>query len=150
MSHYRKIDTRIWNDEKFNSLSLHGKLAFLFILTHPNMTSLGAMRATIEGLAAELEVLPEAFREVFRKGLFNVDCNGKMIVVPNFLKYNAPANPNVVIGWGTAFDMLPECESKYKIYQGVKESIKGFGKGFQEAFSKAFPKEYANTVSSEQ
>ena len=65
MAIYRKIDTRIWNDAKFNALSPNGKLAFLFILTNPNMTALGAMRATIEGLSAELRIPAEAFREVF-------------------------------------------------------------------------------------
>ena len=65
MAIYRKIDTRIWNDAKFNALSPNGKLAFLFILTNPNMTALGAMRATVEGLSAELRIPAEAFLEVF-------------------------------------------------------------------------------------
>ena len=54
MGRYRKIDPRIWNDEAFRALSDRGKLVFLFILTHPHMTSLGAMRASTLGLAAEL------------------------------------------------------------------------------------------------
>jgi len=65
MAHYRKVDVRIWNDAKFNSLSHLGKLAFLLLITHPNMTMLGAMRATPEGLSAELKSTPEAFREAF-------------------------------------------------------------------------------------
>jgi hypothetical protein len=42
MGRYRKIDTRIWNDAKFRELSERGQLEFLFGLTHPNMTMLGA------------------------------------------------------------------------------------------------------------
>ena len=30
---YRKIDPRIWNDEKFRQFSDRAKLAFLFVLT---------------------------------------------------------------------------------------------------------------------
>lgn len=47
MARYRKIDSRIWNDAKFRELSDNGKLVFLMLLTHPSMTSLGAMRATV-------------------------------------------------------------------------------------------------------
>lgn len=150
MTHYRKIETRIWYDDKFCSLSKEGKLAFLYLLTHPNMTSLGAMMGTIEGLAAELNVLPEVFREAFDKGMFKVDGKANFIVLTNFLKYNKPENPNVVIAWGKGFDMLPECELKSVLYKRVKDSIKDYGKGYQEAFSKAFSKEYAETGSSEQ
>jgi hypothetical protein len=59
MSQYRKVDTRIWNDAQFCGLSDDGKLVFLLLLTHPNMTSLGAMRATLAGLAEEIGWEPE-------------------------------------------------------------------------------------------
>ena len=54
MSRYRKIDPRIWNDKKFRSLSDRAKLLFFMLLTHPSMTALGAMRATLPGLASEM------------------------------------------------------------------------------------------------
>lgn len=70
---YRKIDPRIWNDEKFRNLSDKGKLFFLFVLTHPHMTSLGGMRTTLAGLAQELgwpyDSFLAAFREVLPKAL---------------------------------------------------------------------------------
>ena len=47
MGKYRKVDPKIWNDEKFRELSDSAKLLFLFLLTHPHMTPLGAMRATV-------------------------------------------------------------------------------------------------------
>ena len=141
MSHYRKIDTRIWNDEKFNSLPNESKLAFLFILTHPNMTCLGAMRATVSGLSDELEVLPEVFQEVFRVGLFEVDQKAKLIYLPNFIKYNKAESPNVIRAWGKAFDLIPECEPKTKIFHKVKDSIKDYGKEYQKAFREAFAKD---------
>jgi hypothetical protein len=54
MARYRKIDPRIWNDQKFRELSDDAKIVFFLLLTHPHMTALGAMRATVAGLAAEL------------------------------------------------------------------------------------------------
>ena len=32
-----------------------------------------------------------------------------MVFVPNFLKYNEPESPNVVAGWASAIEYLPEC-----------------------------------------
>ena len=65
MARYRKVDPRIWNDAKFASLTDAGKLVFFFLLTHPNMTALGAMRHSIPGMAAELRWGLEAFRQAF-------------------------------------------------------------------------------------
>ncbi len=66
---YRKIDPRIWNDEKFRNLSDKGKLVFLFVLTHPHMTSLGGMRTTLNGLAQELGWSYDSFLKAFREVL---------------------------------------------------------------------------------
>ena len=146
MAHYRKIDTRIWNDEKFNSLSPNGQLAFFFILTHPNLTSLGAMRGTRIGLSAELpKVFPKAFDEVFDKGFVKDNPKANFILIPNFLKYNKPENPNVITNWGKCFDLLPECDLKDQLLIRVKDSIKDYGKAFQKAFVKAFGKGYPKT-----
>ncbi len=65
---YRKVSTQIWNDEKFRGMSDDGQMVFLFLLTHPHMTSLGAMRATIPGLAAEKGWTTERLSEGFREG----------------------------------------------------------------------------------
>jgi hypothetical protein len=54
MARYRKIDPRIWNDAKFRALLDDAKFVFMLLLTHPHMTALGAMRATLAGSAAEL------------------------------------------------------------------------------------------------
>lgn len=142
MSHYRKIDVRIWNDEKFIDMDNEEKLSFLFVLTHPNMTAVGAMRGTVGGLASELKVLPEAFQKAFDKGLLEADPKANIISAKNFLKYNKPENPNVLKAWGAAFDMLPECDIKQRIYYKIKHTIKDYGEGFQKAFSKAFAEGY--------
>jgi hypothetical protein len=67
MARYRKVSVQIWNDALFRTFTDDGKLAFLFVLTHPQMTSLGAMRATVAGLAAELGWKPQRLREAFAK-----------------------------------------------------------------------------------
>lgn len=144
MARYRKVDPRIWNDEKFLSLSDDGKLCFLFVLTHPHMTALGAMRGTIPGLAAEIrwktERLRKAFGEVFRKALFEHDEGASFIALPNFLKYNRPENPNVVKSWRESLDLIPECSLKSKLVQRVKAFVEGLPKAFGEALPEVFRK----------
>lgn len=143
MARYRKIDPRIWNDKKFRSMTDAGKLVFLFVLTHPHMTSIGAMRATLGGLADELgwelKAFREAFGEAFEKGMVKHDPKASFLALPNFLKYNAPESPNVVKAWVSASDLLPECDLKEEVIQWVKD----FVEGLPEAFAKALPKDFA-------
>lgn len=142
MGRYRKIDTRIWNDGKFRRLSDDGKLAFFFLLTHPHMTSLGAMRATIPGLASEIgwpvRRLTESLSEAFRKGIAEHDSEASFVCLPNFLKYNGPESPNVVKSWADSLDLIPECRGKAVLLQRVK----GFAEALPEAFAKALPEAF--------
>lgn len=157
---YRKISVQIWNDEKFRSLSDQGKLAFLYILTHPHMTGIGAMRATRAGLIAELgwdaesvtervpervtETLSEGFNEPFEKGLLKADWSACLVVAPNFLKHNPPENPNVVRGWVSILDTIPECDLQREYFQYVKGFLKGLGEPFAKPFPEPFPQPFPN------
>jgi hypothetical protein len=148
MGRYRKIDMRIQNDAKFRSLSERAKLVFFLTLSHPNMTMIGAMRATIPGLSAEWsmpeESLREAFQEVFSKGMVKADESACFVWLPNFLKYNRPESPNVVKSWPEAFDLLPECSMKGELFQSLKQFAVGLSEGFTKAFMEAFAKTMPN------
>ena len=143
---YRKIDPRIWNDEKFRDLSDKAKLAFIFLLSHPSMTPIGAMRASIPGLASELgwqeKAFREAFGEVLAKGIVKADERASCVYLPNYLKYNGPESPNVVISWGKCLDWIPECALKVFAI----ERVKGFAEALPEAFSKALPEAFAKSM----
>src|SRR5262249_6162793 len=145
---YRKVDPRIWNDEKFRLLSDQGKLAFFFLLTHPHMTALGAMRASIAGLAAELGWQPKAFREAFgeafAKGMVKHDEKASFVWLPNFLHYNGPESPNVVKSWAASLDLLPECALKSELLFRVKVFAEALPEAFNEALPKAFAKNMRN------
>src|SRR3990167_8860981 len=94
MARFRKVDTRTWNDQKFNSLSDDGKLVFFLLLTHPYLTPLGAMRATLAGLASELywtvHRFKRAFKELVEKNMVKYDAAFFLLWLPNFIKYNRP------------------------------------------------------------
>lgn len=148
MSHYRKIDPRIWNDAKFRRLTDAGKLAFLFLLTHPHMTAIGAMRASIPGLAAEIGWTAEAFREAFleasQKGMAEHDEKASLMWLPNFIRYNPPESPNVVKAWANALDLLPECDLLTRVIAGTKASLEGKSEAFREALPEALSKAMPN------
>lgn len=142
MSRYRKIDQRIWNDEKFRLLDDSAKLLFFCLLTHPSMTMLGAMRSTVAGLAEELGWSVEAFREAFQqvldKGMAEHEQKAHLIALPNFLVYNKPESPNVVKSWSSVLDMLPECALKIRVVARCRAFAEGMSEGFAEALPVAF------------
>ena len=144
MAHYRKIDVAIWNDSAFMSLKPTAKLAFFMLITHPNMTSLGAMRANCQGLAAEAGVSAKEFSEVFDVGLAQFDDKANCIFVKNFLRYQSVESPNVAKSWVKQIQFIPECKLKEiaidNMIAFLEASPKAFGKAFDEAYSKAFGK----------
>lgn len=143
---YRKIDVKIWNDGKFTSLSDSGKLVFLMLLTHPNMTQLGAMRASIAGLAEELgweaRRFGRAFDESKSAGMVEHDARACLIYLPNFIKYNRPESPNVVKAWVKASLLLPECALRERILATAKGFLEVLSEGFQQAFKEEWAKAY--------
>jgi len=108
------------------------------------MTSIGAMRGTVAGLASEIPetISPEGyakgFEEGLREGLWEASSEAPLIAVPNFLKHNKPESPNVVRSWAAIVDTLPECELRDIHFQRVKAFVEGLGKGFREALPEAF------------
>ncbi|WP_299396078.1 hypothetical protein [uncultured Desulfovibrio sp.] len=142
MARYRKISPCIWLDAKVRGLSDKGKLTLFLLLTHPNMTSLGALRANLPGLACELgwkpAVFARAFRELLDCGMARHDADAQLIWFPKFLKHNAPESPNVVRGWATAFEELPECALKQDVLAGAWATLAAFGEGFRDAFREVF------------
>lgn len=133
---------------KFNALSDKGKLVFFFLLTHPHMTPLGAMRGSIQGFAAELQWTEKAFRKAFQevlsKGMAKHDERAFFVRLPNFIKHNPPESPNVIKAWEKCFEDIPECTEKALMMQEVEGYVEGLSKGFQEAFREGIAKAMPN------
>ncbi|KAF1076240.1 hypothetical protein MKHDV_01261 [Halodesulfovibrio sp. MK-HDV] len=145
---YRKISVCIWNDAKFLALSHDAKLVVFFMLTHQDLTQLGALRATIPGLACELgmklETFGKAFEEVLHQGIVEYD-EKLLFWFPNFLKHNLPESPNVVKSWHYGYRQLPETPLRSEILLGVRELVATLTQGFREAFTCTFAEELAET-----
>lgn len=148
MARYRKIDVRMWGDERFRRLSPIppcGQGLFLYLLTAPETGNVpGLYRAgeagLSEGLGWDLEAFREAFGEAFRQGLVKADWKARVLWVPKAIKYNVPESPNVVISWRTAWDEIPECDLKAEAHRTLESFLEGLTEGYREAFAKACPK----------
>ena len=103
------------------------KFAFLYVLTAPQQSMLGAFRTSVAGLAAELGVDGEAFQRAFAElceaGMLLFDPVANLLVVNSFLRYNPPANANVVKAWRPLFDGLPQCELRERLFEKMQAAI---------------------------
>jgi len=115
MSRYRKVEVKTYGDEKFRKLSPIppcGQGLWLYLITGPHTTSLpGLFRAGRAALAEELgwsqEAFDKAFAEVFEQGMVKADWDNRVVWIPNAIKHNPPASPNVVTHWRAEWNLYP-------------------------------------------
>jgi hypothetical protein len=125
LARYRKIDPRIWNDENFVEAEPLHKLIWFALLTHPQMTPMGAgvipdgVFDSIIGNTGmwcwrcqdncdkhRAETILGWLSERFMT--FSTDLGGsRLIIVKKFLIYNTPDNPNQLAGWIESIEELP-------------------------------------------
>lgn len=154
MARYRRIDVRMWSDERFRVLSAPppcGQVLWIYLLTNPDTSVIpGLYRASEGGLADALgwsvKSFRESFGEVFRQGLAKADWRARILWIPKAIRYNTPTNPNMVMSWRVPWDELPECPLKVEAYQHLKLFLEGLGKGFPESFAKACPNHWGNPL----
>lgn len=137
MARYKKIDVRMWNDRKFRELSDNGKLAFILLLTHPDTTQIGTIRTRVSNLADELgwqrDAMSHAIQEVTLNGMIDADEKAGLMVINNFLKYNAPSSPNAFKSWCELIDLMPECDLLDKHVARLKTFVDGLSVGMRNA-----------------
>ena len=149
MSRYRNIHVTIWNDADFRAASKDAKLVFLHILTTPLSTPFGAFKTPVFALADEIGFLDadeadglkgyrKAFRECLGEGFIEYDESTRFLLIPKYLKYNPPRNPNVLKSWVAPFGELPDCDLKLKLYKTLEATVYAMSKGFQEVFAESF------------
>ncbi|QGZ62110.1 hypothetical protein [Paraburkholderia acidisoli] len=159
---YRKIEVRMWGDEKFCALSPiqpSAQALWIFLLTGPHTGPIpGLFRSGRAAMAEELnwgpEAFEEAFREVFQQGMAQADWKAKVVWIPNAIKCNRPESPNVVRSWASEWALIPECDLKREAYESLRANIHGlgeaYGKAFEEAFGKASGKPSGKTCGNQE
>ena len=139
---YSKIHRRMWNDEKFRKLSKPqpcGQALWFRFMCGPELGPIPGMFSAREpGLADSMGWKLESFRQSFRElsglGLAEADWEAGLVWVPNAIRYNEPANPNVVKSWSDAWAELPECELKTKAFAALCAYLEKRGESFLSEF----------------
>lgn len=142
MARYRKIEPRIWGDEKFASMDPLEKLVWFALLTHPMMTPMGA-GVMPAGVVDEILGndrggwcwkcgdtcgLPEHSAEGILQRLTERSMilrDNSLIIVKNYLLQNAPDNPNQLAGWIESCEELPRSDKFRELYRYLLKVMKG-------------------------
>lgn len=115
MSRYRKVLTRLWEDDKFPFLSEDSQRLFIYHLTSPRSTPFllyvegaGSISDTLRMPAQRLK---RAQRELSEHGMVRyADDGSNLVFLPNALRNpeNAPVSNNEVKTWVAIFADLPK------------------------------------------
>jgi hypothetical protein len=153
MSHYRIIDSKIENDEKFNELPHLTQFVWFRLFNYRHNTKLGAYEGGRAGLAEHINMMLKQFNRHFTllitQNFIRYDEKRKLVWFPKYLKHNQPESPNCVKGWDKVLDMLPDCKLKNEIIQAsalwIQENkSEGFKEALPEAFQLALPKDLSH------
>jgi hypothetical protein len=111
VARYRKIDPRIWIDEKFRRLTAEEQRIALYILTAQS-NRIGLFSFSPGKACEDLETLAPTFHEGFenvcRRLKWEWDDGARVLYLPRWWRYNQPENANNVIGNLKDLDDLPE------------------------------------------
>ena len=118
MIRYNEVSITTWISHDFKTLTPHGKLLWLYLLTGPVRLPLpGIYRAGVGTCTDDLGWGADAFKKAFKqletRNMAKRDWNFNVIFLPNWTKYNRPpANPNVLKSWLGMLDSIPDCDLK--------------------------------------
>jgi len=133
----------MWGDAKFkrlSKLSASGQALWIFLLTGSETSIIpGLFEAGRAGLAERLswsiEDFDRCFAEIENQKMVKADFENRLVWVPNAVRYNPPASPNVVRSWSREFAVLPECELKSEAERAICAQLQCAGPSFRRAFS---------------
>jgi len=146
---YSKVARSTWGDQKFQALSDRSKFLWLYLLTGPHCTSIPGLLPNVgigtiaDGLQWPTSRVRKHWAEIEAAGMAIADWSANVIVLPNAILYNDPANPNVILGWRRI--PLPQCDLVVRALRAIrivlssKEDPRPWVAAFDEAFRKGFP-----------
>lgn len=125
---YRKVEPRMWDDERFAALSPEAKLTWLCILTGPHTTALPGLSvcgvaSLAEAIRYGIDTVSKALDELVAKGLVKANLGARVILVPNAPRYNPCPNVKVLKGWLSLWKNVPDCAEKYAYIKHLRASL---------------------------
>jgi hypothetical protein len=83
---------------------------------------------------------PKASPKDSGNALAKADWDHRILWIPNALKYNPPATPNVVAGWAVEAERFPDCPLTKEALTHLAAYVQTLSKDFRKALGKAFRK----------
>lgn len=124
---YAKIYRKIINDRAFQQLTDEGKLAWFILFVHTENNMLGAFRYSHHALAGDLDWAAElafnAMSELEAAKFIDYDQQARCVRWRNYLKHNAPENPNQLVGMAKTLELVPECQLKDDLIEDVRQFV---------------------------
>jgi hypothetical protein len=143
MARYRKIDPRLWRDERVRRLNQLEKLIVIYCLTAQS-NRVGIFNFSPAMAAEDLEISHQTFEKGFEKVceslLWSYDKPSRVLYIPTWFKYNTPENPNVLIGCLNDLHELP----KTPLLQLFRDNTRYLPKTFHQTFAEGCPKPSLN------
>ena len=149
MKRYRKIDPRIWSDEKFTALSLRDKLITFYCITaQSNRIGLFLFSPAkgAEDLKLSFRTFAEGFGKVSKTLNFSFDKINRVLYLPTWWKYNCPENPNVLKACLSDLHDLPKTPLIEPFSNNKQYLPETFHQTFREGlafFRETFPQTFA-------
>jgi len=139
---FRKIDPRIWTDERFRLLKAEEQRIALYILTAQS-NRIGLFTFSPGKTCEDLGTLPLTFRKGFQKVCQTLhwewDADTRVIYLPTWWRYNQPENANNVIGNLKDLDDLPETPLLEQFSSNTAYLPEGLIETFTQTLAKRYP-----------
>ena len=137
MARHRKIDVKMWGDEKFVALSKpkpNAQTLWVFLLTGPQTTAAPGLFSSGEAALAEMLDWPlpafrKCFREIETNEMAKADWRARVVWIPKAVLYNPAENQNAVKAWRRAIAEIPECALRDEAERALRAAS-----GFPEVF----------------
>lgn len=154
MRDYGRVYTKFWVSPDIMSLSDDAKLLALYLLTGQHSNALGCFRLPSGYVAADLgfnplERVSKGFDELLRIGFVTLG-KGDWILLPKYLKFNAPENPNVGKMVVKLFEQIPQgsglipyaSRAIVEFPKNLPTEFITLCKGFSKPFQKSMPNQH--------
>ena len=146
---YSKVARATWTDRKFQDLSDRSKFLWFYLLTGPHCTAIPGVLPNVgigtiaDGLKWPPARVKKHWAEIEAAGMAIADWTANVIVLPNAILYNEPANFNVITSWRRV--PLPQCDLVVRALRAIrmvlsrKDEPQPWIEAFDDAFRKSFP-----------
>lgn len=144
---FRKLDPRIWSDERFRLLNSIEKLIAFYVITAQS-NRIGLFNFSPGKACEDLSVSPQIFRIGFEKVCqtlrWNWDNSFRVLFIGTWWKYNCSENPNVLKSCLTDLHDLPNTPLLTKFSENLNYLPESFHQTFREGLPKPSPQPSAN------